>query len=102
MYFLATPFTIMTYKNEIRGPYLPLFPVFGDATVPGTPITAGLKVYRFLFGLDDDHGGFWYLLKYLSELGLPDGKFGFAHPLVFLLLLISHLDSMLGRHHGEL
>jgi len=43
MYFLATPFTIMTYKDEIRGgPYLPLFAVFGDATVPGTPIAAGL------------------------------------------------------------
>jgi hypothetical protein len=34
MYFLATPLTIMTYENEKREPYLPLFAVFGDATVP--------------------------------------------------------------------
>jgi hypothetical protein len=73
MYFLAMPLTIMTYYYKRRKPYLPLFAVFGDPTVPGTPITAGLKVYRLLFGLYDDHGGFWDLLKYLCELGLPDG-----------------------------
>lgn len=105
MYFLAIPFTIITYikYNFLNNfSYLPFLPIFGDSPELTPPIAPGLQVYGLLLGLDDLSLGVTDLLQDLCELIFPDGQLCLTHSLLIHLLLVLVVDSSERDHfHAE-